>query len=374
MTPAKTIATEGASRQKIRVYTEGDLIRVRWRENGKRMTRSWPFSAANKATAKAFAKGIAEGREIQSTRSPVTLRQLWEKFAEAEFPHLRPKSKKLYKEYFARWETMWGRDFLAERTTLLMVVEFRTALAKQGKAISTIRHSIETVKMVYAWGAMHKLILTSEIALYKFKIAKESRKAAPPEYSTEEADNILAQLDPNSATQWRAWVALTICRQQGVRQNSVLHLKWTDVTTTHITWRAEWDKNGKEWSQPLRDGTRKAIAIAALWTPTWYHCQWVLPSGYSRQNKEDPYTIGGLYLALRKAEARAGVKHLENRGGHGLRRLLAGDINEATGDPALAMMAIGDDVRQAGRYIQKRDDRMREVFDQLDNPEEAAKP
>ena len=47
-------------------------------------------------------------------------------------------------------------------------------------------------------------------------------------------------------------------------------------------------------------------------------------------------------------------------------RLLAGDINELTGDPALAMMAIGDDIKQASRYIQKRDDRVREAFDQLD--------
>lgn len=362
MTPAKTIAVEGASRQKIRVYQEGALIRVRWRENGKRMTRSWPKGAANKATAKAFAKGIAEGREIQTTRAPVTLRQLWEKFAEAEFPHLRPKSKKLYKEYFARWETMWGRDFLAEKTTLLMVVEFRTALAKQGKAISTIRHSVETVKMVYAWGAMHKLIPTSEIALYKFKIAKEARKAAPPEYTDGEYRKILAKLDPNSATQWRAWVALTICREQGVRQTAVLHLRWDDIDSGVITWRAPWDKMGREWTQPIRAGTRRALDMAMRED---YDGPWVLPSG-SRKNKGECYTIGALYLALRGAEERAGIKHLPQRGAHGLRRLLAGDINEATGDPALAMMAIGDDVRQAGRYIQKRDDRMAEAFAQLD--------
>lgn len=361
--PPKTIATFGASRQKVRVFVQGDLVRVRYRNPG-RKTRSWPNTAENRAYAKAFAKAIVEGREARTTAAPATLRQLWEKFAEAEFPHLRPKSKKLYKEYFARWETMWGRDFIAERTTLLMVVEFRTALAKQGKAISTIRHSVETVKMVYAWGAMHKLIPTSEIALYKFKVAKEARKAPPPEYTDDEYRKILAKLDPSKGSQWRPWVALTICREQGVRQTSVLHLKWDDIDFDEatITWRAPWDKMGREWTQPMRSGTARALTIAAL---PRTNSNYVLPSG-SRKNKGSCYTIGALYLALRGAEERAGIKHLPQRGAHGLRRLLAGDINEATGDPALAMMAIGDDVRQAGRYIQKRDDRMAEAFAQLD--------
>lgn len=370
--PVKTVKEFGASRQKIRVYTEGDLIRVRWRENGQRLTRSWPATRGNMAIAKAFAKGIEEGRNTQVTVDPPTLRELWEKFVEAEFHHLRPKTKKLYAEYWEPWEIMWGEKFVAERTTLIMASEFRAARTRQNRALSTTRHEIETVKMVYRWGKKHKLLPSNELAEYEFKIAKESRKAPPAEYSSEEADAILAQLNPNSATEWRAWVALTICRQQGVRQNSVLHLKWADVTTTDITWRAEWDKNGKEWSQPLREGTRKAIAIAALWTPQWYHCKWVLPSGYSRKNMKDPYTIGGLYLALRKAEDRAGVKHLANRGGHGFRRLLAGDISAATGDAALAMLSIGDDVRQAPKYIQKRDGRVAEAFALLDKPRTAS--
>lgn len=367
---AKTIAVYGASRARIRVYVEGDLVRVRYRNPG-RKTKSWPNTPDNRAIAKAWAKGVAETRENPSPAEPLTLRALWERYSEAEFPNLRAKSQKLYKEYFARWETMWGKDFIVANTTLPMVTEFRTALTKQGKAISTIRHSIETVKMVYTWGAMQKLIPVSDIALYKFKIGKDARKAPPPEYTDDEYEKLIAQLDANSATESRAWVALTICRQQGVRQTSVLHLKWSDVDfdTATITWRAEWDKMGKEWTQPMRSETARALTIAAL---PRTKSDYVLPSGSSK-NKGSCYTIGALYLALRGAEARAGVKHLAGRGGHGLRRLLAGDVNEATGDPALAMMAINDDVRQAGRYIQKRDNRVREAFEQLDNPEEAAK-
>lgn len=378
MTPAKTIATEGASRQKIRVYEEtvggSRLIRVRWRENGKRLTRSWPYTSDNKATAKVFAKGLAEGREIRVTMTPLTLRELWDRYSEAEFPNLRAKSQKLYKEYFARWETMWGKDFVAANTTLSMVTEFRTALTKQGKAISTIRHSIETVKMVYTWGAMQKFVPVSDIALYKFKIGKDARKAPPAEYRTEEFQQILAQLDPAKATEWRAFVALAICGFQGVRQNSVLHLQWCDIGVNEITWRAKWDKVGREWKQPIREGTRLALGIAARWTNLDVHGPWVLPSGSSK-NRGDCYTIGALYLALCGAEERAGIKHLKQRGAHGLRRMLAGDIATLTGDATLAMRSIGDtDMKQAPKYIQKRDDALEDAFRRLDTPEGATKP
>ena len=44
--------------------------------------------------------------------------------------------------------------------------------------------------------------------------------------------------------------------------------------------------------------------------------------------------------------------------------MLAGDVLEATGDPLLALQAIGDaDARQAQRYLKKRDDRTRKAFD-----------
>jgi integrase len=371
----KLIAKFGPSRQTVRVFTEGDLVRVRYRDPVRRV-KSWPNTKENRATAKAFAQGIAEGRETRPITDPLTLRQIWERFAEAEFPALRPKSKKLYKEYWLRWETMWGDEFIAERTTLDMANQFRAALTKQGKALSTIRHSLETVKMVYKWASKHELLERNKLALYEFKVPKESRVAPPPEYRTEDFRKILAKLDPNRATEWRAYVALSICGYQGVRQNSVLHLKWSDIDMIggYVRWAAEWDKTGKEWRQPLRRATDVALACAAMWRQKSGHDGvWVLPSGSSK-NRGSCYTIGALYLALRGAEERAGIKHLKRRGAHGLRRMLAGDIAAMTKDPVLAMRSIGDtDMKQASKYLQKRDDALEDAFSRLDKPEEAAK-
>ena len=79
------------------------------------------------------------------------------------------------------------------------------------------------------------------------------------------------------------------------------------------------------------------------------------------------YTIQTLWWNLRAAETRANIEHQPRRAGHGLRKLLAGEVNAATGDAMLAMLAIGDrDMKQALRYLKKRDRRMQSAFDELD--------
>lgn len=96
------------------------------------------------------------------------------------------------------------------------------------------------------------------------------------------------------------------------------------------------------------------------------HRPWVLPPGNER-NRRGTYTIQSLWVALKAAETRAGIGHATGRGGHGLRRMLAGDVTELTGDAVLGLHAIGDtDIRQAQRYIKRRDDRLQWVFDALD--------
>lgn len=370
----KEIATYGASRQKVRVYLEGDLIRVRWRVNGRRMTRSYPNSQANKANAKAFAKGLADERSRPRESVRLTIRSLWDKYAESEFPHLRERSKKLYREYYREWEIMWGADFPVESSTLEMMRQFRRELQVNRKLeSSTVRETIRKVQMVYRWGQRNELIEVNKIALYQFKQAKADRKESPAEYRGDEFTKILAQLDPESGFQWRAFVALAICGAQGVRQNAVLHLRWADVPEAlesggYIHWRAEWDKLGRDWKQPIRALTILALQVARAHNLTRKDgpSPWVIPSA-KKGRKGDVYTIQSLWSALKSAEARAGITHLEGRGGHGLRRMMAGDVAALTGDPMLAMNAIGDtDIRMAMRYVKKRDDRMAGVFHDLD--------
>lgn len=364
----------------VRVFLETghELVRVQWLavKGGKLETESRPNTPENQAELTAWASGLWKRLSVGTTTTApkLTLRDLWEKYSVAEFPHLRPRSRTLYHENYRRWAIMFGWDFIAERTTPEMADDFRAALTKQGLAITTIKKSIDDVKRVFAWAEARELLDRNRLRLYRFKIAKESRPLPPAEYRGHEFEKIRAQLNPKDGRQWRAWVALTLCGMQGIRQTAVLHLTPEDVDLAGATvhWQSRWDKLGRDWTQPLRTGSLEAIRVALEWRATLgYTGPWLIPPG-STKNRSGPYSIQSLWSVLQRAEKLAGVVKVKRRGGHGLRRLLAGDVTEATGNPMLGLQAIGDtDPRMAARYIQRRDDKLTEAFATLDaRPEE----
>lgn len=370
----KTVFKIGPSRATVRGFTEGDLMRVQWRVRGKPVIQSWPNTAAGRKEARAFAEGLLLERTTPKQSAPLSLREVWDAFVLAEFPHLRPTTRKLYTEYWRRWENMWGRGFTAQDATVDMLREMRRAMSKLGLSVTTTRETVKVVKMVYAWAQREKKIATNELYLFRFKVAKEDKVESPAEYRPEEFRALLAALDPKNGLEWRPYVALSICGFQGVRQNAALHLRWDDIdlVAKRVRWRAEWDKMGRDWWQPLRVGTLAALEVAAANREEG--SPWVLPSRkYStgRVLKGETYTIQSLWSAVKAAEKRAGIKHIARRAGHGLRRGLSTEVAILTGDPLLAMQAIGDtDVRQAERYVKKRDERVTALFATMDNPEE----
>lgn len=390
----------------VRVFVDRKLglVRVQWKEKdrpGIAGTESWPDTEENRDMARGWAEGLFS--KLSTGAGDVrpkahTLQELWEKYVAAEFPHLRRRTQEIYTENFRLWATMWGWEFVAERTTLEMADEFRQAMTAQGYAINTIRKVIYDVKRVLAWAQGRELLLRNRLALYRFKVAKEDRPTPPPEYSADEWRRILAKLNPADGRQWRAWVGLTIAGAQGARQNAVVHLNaLEDIQLGHvvvtpdgtvrwemgtITWRAPWDKLGKEWTQPLRLGAQMAIEVALEWRERLgYAGPWLLPPGFAPKARrprkrpigDDPYSTQSLWAALQTAEERAGVPKRPRRAGHGGRRMLAGDVWESTGDALLALRAIGDsDPRMLERYVQQRDEPMRSAFQALDAQPAAA--
>ena len=100
MTPRPTLALYGPKRGRVRVLIESgaELVRVLWREHGRRRVKSWPNTPAGRVEAKAWAQGFTESRTRPAPDRVATTIELWERFAEAEFPHLRPRSQQLYAE------------------------------------------------------------------------------------------------------------------------------------------------------------------------------------------------------------------------------------------------------------------------------------
>ena len=136
---------------------------------------------------------------------------------------------------------------------------------------------------------------------------------SPDEYSMEEFGRLIEALPLDRKGTWRAHAILGMCGYQGARQWAVLHLKWTDTDWQgeRIIWRAEWDKNGVEWEQPLRDPTRALLQVAQDWhRRLGFDSPWVFPAP-RRPGKV--YTIQTLWWNLRAAERRAAIEHRQGR-------------------------------------------------------------
>jgi integrase len=226
-----------------------------------------------------------------------------------------------------------------------------------------------------AWGQRRRLLGQNDLALYQFKIAKEDRRETPAEYRMADFLKIMGQFNPAIWGHWRPWAALTLLGYQGVRTNAARHLQWDDVDFDAgvLTWRAKYDKLGREWHQPLRDPTRYALMVCRDWRArAQYHGPWVLFSEDARKLAKDHEPIYGasaLAAALKKAEEYAGVSHIELRAMHGLRRMVVGEIVRLTGDIAAAAQFIGDtDLRVVNRsYLKRRLDQLQAVAGRLDS-------
>jgi integrase len=331
-----------------------------------RVVRSRFFARpGQRAEAMAFAEGVAEEqRQAPAPKPTVTLEGLWALYWQDTAPGLRPRSQTLYREHWRRFALFAGPHLPAVDMDYAILAAFRAELEAQALAVSHIRRLLSQARVVFRWGVNAGVLPPTTLTNYVYRPAKERLAERPAEYRLGEFRALMAALKPTHGAQWRPWVALTICGTQGARQGAVLHLRWEDVdwAAGTVTWRRAFDKTGTERSQPMRDATKAALRVAEAWTGGGMG--WVLP-GYVRD--EAPYTIQALWAALRRAEERSGVTRLKGRAGHGLRRLLAGEVNALTGDAKLAMDAIGDrDIRQAERYLTVREDRIAAAFVALD--------
>jgi integrase len=375
-TKRRTLKTYGERGRSARVFLErgGTMVRVQWRVHGQLKTSSFPNTTPGKEAAKAFAQGVVESLEARSVPSRVTVAELWGRYAESELTNLRPKTFALNADAWRKWELYVGREKVAEDLGVDSMAGLRAALERHGLGVNTIRRVIAGIKTVYNWGEAHELLARNKMHRYRYKVGKDKRPARVPEYRGEEFAALLAQLPVTGQSRhWRAGGILALCGYQGARQNAVRHLQWADIDfdTDTVTWRARWDKLGKERKQPLR-----APAVSLLRKVQWQHSRqaiysdWVFPAPRVRKRSDDPvYSAQALWYALTQAERRAGIAHKRGRGAHGLRRMLAGDVLALTKNLKTAGDAIGDkDLRiLQEHYLSDRPEEVRAAFEALDN-------
>jgi integrase len=369
-TKRRTLKTYGERGRSARVFLErgGKMIRVQWRVHGQLKTQSFPNSPQGKQNAKDYAQGVADALEARSVPTRLTVAELWGRYAESELTNLRPRTFALNADAWRKWELFVGRETVAEDLGVDSMAGLRAELERKfNLGVNTIARVIRGVKVVYNWGEAHELLARNKLHRYRFKVGKDRKPGKVAEYRKEDF-LALCQALPLDGRNWRAGGIVRLCGYQGVRQGAVRHLQWSDVDFVgrSITWQSRWDKLGRKWKQPLREATAQVLQTLALKNVAGL--EWVFPAPRQRKSGDPVYSAQALWWALTEAEKRAGIDHLPNRGAHGLRRMLAGDVMALTGNLKTAGDAIGDkDLRiLQEHYLNDRPEEVRAAFERLD--------
>jgi integrase len=386
--PRKVIKSYGSHGRSVRVFVETfadprrqALVRIQWRERGMLKTESLPDSRANQTRAKSFAEGVAERLALSGSaeRKRLTMYDLGEAYLLAHpTPETwRPKTRVTFLARWKNWIAFATPTRAIDTVTPETLDEFRATMRSLGYAINQVANHVQMVKSVYRFARARKYLAENPIADYQMKLSRDQRRLEVPEWSADDCARILAELDPRSGHNWRAYVGIVLVAVLGGRSNALLHLEWRDVdlNARTIRWRPELDKLAKDRTQPLPRDAVRVLRIARVWRH-WIHYAgpFVIPGQESRQKKakgDRPYSYQAFNQALRSAAARAGVEWIDYRALHGFRRMVVGNVLAATGNLVRAGQYIGDsDVRTLQRsYVRERPEQLRDVADAMRIPE-----
>lgn len=346
-----------------------DLVRVQWRKrDGSVGTESFPDTRKGIADAKAFAEGVYESLTTKPAPSPVafqplTLRQVWEKYAAAHAKAWRPKTHQSAADRWKKVELLLGKDTLATTITpesldgiVTLLIDTPTA---QGRSRSTnqVRSIVALIRAVYRWASVERdLLPPTRVTNYKVELSKDLQRQVVEQHEYRDADRIkvLAQWSPLRRKEWRAWALTTLLAYCGPRQNAALNLRWSDIDFDGeiITWRPEHDKMGHVRHQPMPAPVKDAFYVAMGWAlEEGYTGGLVFFAVQDRRQKQDlPWSYQAYIAQLHAAEEAAGVTRLLYRGAHGFRRGIAGNVHSVTGSSKKAADWIGD---KSTRVVEK---------------------
>jgi integrase len=360
-----------------------DEVVVQYKDGrGVSRRRIFPRSKQGRKDAIAWGETYHEERSKGHGGTPETThQQLWKAYMESPaFQSRRAKTRQNYAERWRKWMHFRGERTKVDETTLLHVDQFYAARKAAGRSANQTRGIIAVARIVYSWGQTRKLVTVNELALYRWHTAEGEEAQEPEEYTETEFLAVLAQLPPQSHRHWRAHVALMLAGHQGIRANAVLHLAWADTHPGEalFIWPAVYQKNRRDFPQPMTWDAVAALETARYWRDRLgYEGPWVLFAGggakpigsiahgnarHGRKERtavqDTAYTYQALWVKL-MAEKAAGVAHKPRRALHGFRKMVAGNVSDRTGDDRLGMQFIGDrDMKQAKRYLKRRDERM----------------
>ena len=334
----------------VRAFLEKGLVRVQWKERGRRKTESWRDTPDNRTVAAAFAEGVAErlrrltsGVPEPQTYKPLTVRAMYDTYLLADTEHMRARTLTTFTNRWRKFETFVGADKLAASVTRETLDQFRAEMKRVGHVGEQIARHVQVVKQVYAFAVERDLIAPTKVVTYAYKRSRDDKPLVIAEYTPKEARKMLRKVDPRKPTDWRLYVAIHLFAFAGPRQNAARHVEWRDVDLAAgtIRWRPELDKLGYDRTQPIPAPVIDALYVALGWRQAYgYEGPFVLfrpgagtlDRGGSHTGKaratarslarstakpDVPWTYQAFNQALARLEQRAGVPHLPYRAAHG---------------------------------------------------------
>lgn len=393
----KILATFGQPRRRDRVRVVEEtvrgeqMIRVQWKEGEQRKTQSFPNTRKGLAEAKAYAAGTSDRLAARVTSvefSSISVRQLFERYINANVDSWRPRTLELVKQRWEKFELFIGRSTPAHMVTREHFDDFKRVMVSNKHSVNQVKHSISNAIWVFRFGVDRDLIPPTKVVSYRAQFGRDikKKKIEMAEYSPEERARIMSQLDPRSDTQWRPWSLTVLFSFCGPRQNAALHLEWSDVELDPIQfdesgkalfggkvrWNPEYDKTASARVQPLPHEVAEALWVAYGWYLATRRKQQHFGAPYTgtfvffgarKKTRESgrPFTFQAYDRALHEAEKRAGVPHIKYRAAHAFRRGIAKDIYEITGSEHKAAEWIGDKSIRVVKdsYLKEREESQR---------------
>ena len=356
------------------------LVRIEWRENRKRLTKSWEDSADGRRLAKATANGVTRRLDSRDLVVPkrVQVGELFDQYTLSLTPDWRKATLKNARNNWRLFQETVSPTTFADLVAQRTLDEVRAALRARGIAPNQIRACVTRVLAVWSWARKRRILAENVLSDYENKLSKNGGPRDVPEYSPTEVAALMAQLSFRSSRAWRPWCVVQLASLLGPRQNALLNLEWRDVNLVSRTvrWRAELDKRGRERDQPLPREAVAAFRVAGVWRRRMrYEGRFVFPAVQARRG-DQPWTYAAMSEQLKAAETRAGVPHVAFRGMHGFRRGAAKNVLVMTGgDLNKAGEWIGDtDLRTLKKsYLKSRPEELRQVANAMRMPTENTK-
>lgn len=379
----RTLHALGLGKRRVLVYQDrrrkdGERrIVVQWKDwdSGSRKYAIYPATTEGRTEAIAFAAGVYDTLGVPKALPPITMRELWDAYAEIELPRKKHRTRDLYTSRWRKWELFTGRTQDPNLTTVEQVERFRVEMTKKN-APNQVMQVLRVVKVVFNWGQRLEKISINKLASYRFQFGSDEAANEPPEYTPEEFRKLVAAIGEPTRLSWRLFALIVMAGTQGFRIRALLHLRWVDVDLEggRIQWDKRYDKKAKGRWQAMVPDARVALQVADVWRQIeGYTGEFVFFSQQAGQKdrKDGTYDLGvyryqSACRLLHQLEVRAGVEPIKGRGFHGLRKLAAGNALEVFGNPKDALDWIGDtDPRRLKEYAKKRDAHERLVAEGL---------